>query len=130
MLTNAGVLLADESPMRHSRLFCTRWNGLDKASGVMEALDDKEFGGSLLILLQGGEEFVKNNTKKRWKKTPDGRLEMPDIPERAAFECIVNGLIHRDYLELGSEVAFQTEESDYRRCFQPNELYGTQGKWF
>ena len=104
MLTNAGVLLADESPMRHSRLFCTRWNGLNKASGVMEALDDKEFSGSLLILLQGGEEFIKNNTKKRWKKTLDGRLEMPDIPERAALECIVNGLIHRDYLELGSEV--------------------------
>ncbi len=39
MLTNAGALLADESPIRHSRLFCTRWYGLDKASGVMEALD-------------------------------------------------------------------------------------------
>ena len=25
-LTNAGALLADESPVRHSRLFCTRWN--------------------------------------------------------------------------------------------------------
>ena len=24
--TNAGALLADESPVRHSRLFCTRWN--------------------------------------------------------------------------------------------------------
>lgn len=95
MLTNAGALLADESPVRYSRLFCTRWNGLDKASGVMEALDDKEYSGSLIILLQGGEEFVKNNTKKRWKKTPDGRLEMPDIPERAALECIVNGLIHK-----------------------------------
>lgn len=33
MLTNAGVLLADESPIRHSRLFCTHWYGLDKASG-------------------------------------------------------------------------------------------------
>ena len=38
-LTHAGALLADESPMRFSRLFCTRWNGLDKASGVMEALE-------------------------------------------------------------------------------------------
>ena len=26
-LTNAGALLADESPVRHSRLFCTGWNG-------------------------------------------------------------------------------------------------------
>lgn len=104
ILTNAGALLADESPIRHSRLFCTRWYGLDKASGVMEAIDDKEFSGSLITLLQSGEEFVKNNTKKRWKKTYTGRIEMPDIPERAALECIVNGLIHRDYLDMGSEV--------------------------
>lgn len=64
-LTNAGVLLADESPLRHSRLFCTRWYGLDKASGVMEAIDDKEYSGSLVSLLQNGMEFVKNNSKKR-----------------------------------------------------------------
>ena len=104
MLTNAGALLADDSPVRHSRLFCTRWHGLNKASGVMDALDDKEYSGSLISLLQNGEEFIKNNTKKRWKKTADSRLEMPDIPERAALECIVNALIHRDYLDLGSEV--------------------------
>lgn len=72
MLTNAGVLLADDSPIRHSRLFCTRWYGLSKASGIMEALDDKEVSGSLITLLQSGEEFVRNNTKKRWKKTETG----------------------------------------------------------
>ena len=104
MLTNAGALLADESPMRFSRIFCTRWYGLSKASGVMEALDDKEISGSLITLLQGGEEFVRNNTKKRWKKTGNGRVEMPEYPERAVLECIVNGLIHRDYMILGSEV--------------------------
>ena len=104
MLTNAGALLSDECPIRHSRLFCTRWYGLDKASGVMEALDDKEFSGSLVSLLQNGEEFVKNNTKKRWKKTGQGRLEMPEYPEQAVLECIVNALIHRDYTQVGSEV--------------------------
>lgn len=104
MLTNAGALLADESPIHHSRVFCTRWNGLDKASGIMEALDDKEFSGSLISLLQNSEEFVKNNTKKRWKKMDHGRLEMPDYPQRAVLECIVNGLVHRDYLVTGSEL--------------------------
>ena len=69
MLTNAGALLADDSPVRHSRLFCTRWHGLNKASGVIDALDDKEYSGGLISLLQNGEEFIKNNTKKRWKKT-------------------------------------------------------------
>ena len=32
-LTNAGALLADDAPIRWSRLFCTRWNGLDKSGG-------------------------------------------------------------------------------------------------
>lgn len=51
--------MADESPIRYSRLFCTRWNGLDKASGSVDALDDREFSGSLVLLLQDGMEFVK-----------------------------------------------------------------------
>lgn len=103
-MTNAGALLADESPVKHSRLFCTRWNGLDKAAGVMDAIDDKEYFGSLITLLQSGIEFVTNNSKKAWMKTSDGRIEMPDYPERAVMEGIVNALIHRSYLEVGSEV--------------------------
>lgn len=103
-LTNAGALLADESPIRHSRLFCTRWYGIDKASGVMDALDDKEYSGSLVSLLQNGTEFIKNNTKKPWKKTGTGRMEMPEYPDQAVHETLVNALIHRDYMESGSEV--------------------------
>lgn len=103
-LTNAGILFADQPPIRFSRVFCTRWFGLTKASGVMEALDDKEFSGSLITLLFNSEEFVLNNSKKRWKKTESGRLEMPEYPERSVRECIVNALIHRDYLIPGSEV--------------------------
>ncbi len=122
MLTNAGALLADESPMRHSRIFCTRWNGLDKASGVLEALDDAEYSGSLVSLLQDGENFIKHNTKKRWKKAPDGRVEMPDIPERAALEGIVNGLIHRDYLELGSEVHIDIFD-DRMEIYSPGGMF-------
>ena len=30
-LINTGALLADYPPVRHSHLFCTRWNELDKA---------------------------------------------------------------------------------------------------
>ena len=103
-MTNAGALLADYSPVRHSRLFCTRWNGLDKANGVIDALDDEEYSGSLVTLLQAGLDFVRRNSKKAWSKTPDNRLEYPEYPERAVEEGLVNALIHRNYLELGSEV--------------------------
>ena len=103
-LTNAGALLADESPIKHSRIFCTRWNGLDKAPGLMEAIDDNELTGGLVNLLQQATDFVNKNSRKAWMKTSDGRIEMPDYPERATLETIVNALIHRDYLEYGSEV--------------------------
>lgn len=103
-LTNAGALLADDSPIRHSRLFCTRWNGLDKSGGVVDALDSAEYSGSLIILLNEGVGFVKRNMKTRWKKTANSRIEMPDYCERSIFEALVNALIHRDYLILGSEV--------------------------
>ena len=103
-LTNAGALLADEPLVRQSRVFATRWNGLDKTNGREEALDDKEFEGSLLLLLQNSIDFVKTNSKKRWKKADAYRVEYPDYPERAIQEVLVNALIHRDYGELGSEV--------------------------
>lgn len=103
-LTNAGALLADESPIKQSRLFCTRWNGLDKADGVVDAIDDTEISGSIIILLQEGLAFVKRHSRKMWQKTADGRLEMPDYPERAVLEGIVNAIIHRNYNEIGSEV--------------------------
>ena len=122
MLTNAGVLLADESPMRHSRLFCTRWYGVDKASGIMEALDDKEYSGSLVSLLQNGTEFVKNNTKKRWKKTGNGRVEMPEYPEQAVHEVIVNALIHRDYMEIGSEIHIDIFD-DRMEVYSPGGMF-------
>ena len=103
-LTNAGALFADDSPIRHSRLFCTRWNGLDKSGGMVDALDSAEYSGSLIILLNEGVSFVKRNMKTRWKKTANSRIEMPDYCERSVFEALVNALIHRDYLILGSEV--------------------------
>ena len=103
-LTNAGALIADDSSVRHSRLFCTRWNGLTKASGLTDALDDAEFSGSLITLLQEGLAFIARNTRKAWKKLPTSRLEMPDYPDRAYMEALVNALIHRNYFELGSEV--------------------------
>ena len=75
-----------------------------KASGIVDALDDREYTGSLVTLLQAGTDFVRNNSKKAWRKVGDGRIEMPDYPDRAVLEGLVNALIHRNYMEIGSEV--------------------------
>ena len=121
-LTNAGALLADESPIRHSRLFCTRWNGLDKADGIVDAIDDVEISGSIIILLQEGIAFVKRHSHKMWQKTADGRIEMPDYPERAVLEGIVNAIIHRNYNEIGSEVHIDIYD-DRLEIYSPGGMF-------
>ena len=104
ILTNAGALLADECPIRWSRVFCTRWNGKDKSGGVVDALDDAEYSGSLIFLLENGEAFILRNARKMWRKTPNSREEMPDYVERSYHEALINALVHRDPLVIGSEI--------------------------
>ena len=103
-LTNAGALLADESPVRQSRIFCTHWNGLDMTSGLGEAIDDVELEGCVIGQLQDAVSFVRNNSRKKWWKENDYREELPDYPERAVTEAIANAIIHRDYMQMGSEI--------------------------
>ena len=100
LLTQAGVLFSDQCPYRHSSLYCTRWNGLEKD----DALDSREYQGNLLSLLDAGVQFMTLHNKKGWIKLPNRRLDTPDYSDRALFEALVNALIHRDYSELGSEV--------------------------
>lgn len=103
-LTNAGALVADDSPIRHSRVFCTRWNGQTMTNGLGEATDDVELEGCVIRQLQDAVSFVRNNSHKKWWKEADHREELPDYPERAVTESIANAIIHRSYMEVGSEV--------------------------
>ena len=83
-MTNAGVLFADQWNIHHSRMFCTRWNGLDKAGSVQDALDDMEITGNLLSLFDNAMDFVRKNSQ-------------------SIILCIAfNALIHRSYLQTGA----------------------------
>lgn len=121
-LTYAGALLADDSPIRHSRIFCTRWNGLDMTSGLGEAQDDAELEGSVVGQLQDAVAFVRNNSHKRWWKEAEYREELPDYPERAVTEVICNAIIHRDYLELGSEIHIDMYD-DRMEVYSPGGMF-------
>ena len=103
-LTNAGVLFSDQAPYRHSSVFCTRWNGSTKGTIGDDALDDKEYYGNLLYLLENAETFVKNNSKNKWNIMGMTREERPDYPQAAVREALINALMHRDYQIIGSEI--------------------------
>ena len=120
-LTIAGALFADGYQVYQSRVFCTRWNGLTKANGRIDALDDQEFEGNLIYLLKASLDFVKRNSKKMWEKGPMYRIEYPEYPERAVQEAIVNALIHRDYSVVGSEVHIDIYD-DRLEIFSPGGM--------
>ena len=103
-LTRAGSLLTDQHIIYNSRVFCTRWNGLEKGSIFDDALDDREYEGNLIYLLNNGCDFVKNNSKVRFAKAARERIDKPDYADRAVTEALVNALIHRDYMSMGSEI--------------------------
>ena len=104
ILTYAGLLFADNCPLLQSRVFCTRWNGLTKGSIGDDAIDTEEFEGDIISLLKNSHNFIRLNSKVRWRKMPDHRINKPDYADRAVFECLVNALMHRDYSVVGSEV--------------------------
>ena len=121
-LTIAGALFADDYQVYQSRVFCTRWNGLTKANGRIDALDDAEFEGNIIYLLKASLDFVKRNSKKMWKKGPVYRIEYPEYPERAVQESLVNALIHRDYSVIGSEVHVDIYD-DRLEIYSPGGMY-------
>ena len=101
ILTNAGALLTDDCPIPQSRLFCTRWLGLDKAA---DSAASRKEQGNILELLDMAEGFIRVQTNKGWVKRPTERDNYPDYPERAVTESLVNAFIHRDYTISGSEI--------------------------
>lgn len=104
ILTNAGLLMADECPLRQSRVFCTRWNGKTKAGGTIDALDSTEIAGSMVSLMEDTMSFIRRNIRTLWYKEPMQRIEIPEYIERSVMEAVTNALAHRDYLIQGSEV--------------------------
>ena len=103
-VTNAGLLLCDQGLLKQSRIFCTRWKGLVKGTVNEDAIDDREYTGSIISLLENAEMFIKNNSHLSCKIEGMKRIENPDYPMRAVREALVNAIIHRDYQILGSEI--------------------------
>ena len=121
-LTIAGALFTDDYQVYQSRVFCTRWNGLTKANGRIDAVDDAEFEGNIIYLLKSSLDFVKRNTKKMWGKGSVYRIDYPEYSERAVQEALVNALIHRDYSVIGSEVHIDIYD-DRLEIYSPGGMY-------
>ncbi len=121
-LTYAGMLLSDECSLLQSRIFCTRWTGITKGKGILDAIDDKEYRGNIITILKEGLSFAKNHSKKAWKIEGAKRVEFIDYPEDAVREALVNALVHRDYGIIGSEIHIDIYD-DRLEIVSPGGMY-------
>lgn len=103
-ITYGGALLCDQYILRHSRIFCTRWKYLEKGHVGDDALDDKEYEGNILQILNNAELFIINNSKRSWGVYDRRTHTSEDYPHVAVHEALVNAVIHRDYFDISSEI--------------------------
>lgn len=103
-VTNAGLLLSDQNYIKCSKIVCTRWKGIIKGNINEDAIDDKEYTGSIISQVENAINFVRNYTKKSWTIIEYKRVEKVEYPIQSIREAIINSVIHRDYLISGSEV--------------------------
>lgn len=70
-------------------------------------LDRKDFSGNLLNNIENAVMFVMRHTNLEYKIEKLRREEIPEIPEVALREAVVNAVCHRDYFEKGAHVMIE-----------------------
>lgn len=101
-LCYAAALLFAKNPQRYvpdAQVQCARF--LDTTS--LNFLDQRTFAGGLLSQIEEAITFVKRNTRQAIRITGSPQHErVPEYPEVAVREAIINAVCHRDYASSGT----------------------------
>lgn len=111
-LTNAGLLFADRCLVAQSRVFCTKWNGTVKT----DAVNDSEYQGNLLMLLDMAKNFIKANTALLPSYKPD-RKPIFESSREFFYTTIPNvnyGMTDADFEKLTRRIHPENEEFTQR----------------
>lgn len=99
---NAAVLLFGKFPQRffvEAKLKCARFKGVDS----VHFLDERTIEGTIFHQLDEAMAFVARNTRRALLITGKPAHEViPEYPEQAVREAIINALCHRNYAEVGT----------------------------
>lgn len=105
-LTNAGVLFFAKSTeflLLQAKVVCVLYKGTEK----LNILDKKDFYGNIIQNIKDAIMFVKRHINIEYKIENLRREEIPEIPDIALREAIVNAVCHRDYFEKGASVMIE-----------------------
>jgi len=104
--TNAGVLFFTKSTeflLLQAKVVCVLYKGTEK----LNILDKKDFNGNMIQNIEDAIMFVKRHTNIEYKIEKLRREEIPEIPDIALREAIINAVCHRDYFEKGANVMIE-----------------------
>lgn len=105
-LTNAGVLFFAKDIdflINHAIVVCVLYKGTEK----IHILDKKDFKANLVENINNSILFVQRHTNVEYVIEKLKRDEIPDIPEVALRESIVNAVCHRDYFDKRANVVIE-----------------------
>ena len=100
----AGVLMCHDTPddfLYNSFIQAVYYSGKEKDANYQ--IDAKDFRGPLDQQIIDAFKFVQKHNEESARKEI-GREDHPQYSMRAAFEAIVNAVVHRDYSKSGSKI--------------------------
>ncbi len=103
LLNNAGILFFAKNPAKFfmtSKVVCAEYQTNDKVN----ILDRKIYNDGILENIKQAINFVKRRIKVEFEIKTARRKEIPQYPEEAYREVIVNAIMHRDYFDKSSDV--------------------------
>ncbi len=86
-----------------AKVVCVLYKGTEK----LHILDKKDFYGNIIQNIEDAVMFVKRHINIEYKIENLRREEIPEIPDIALREAIVNAVCHRDYFEKGASVMIE-----------------------
>ena len=130
-LTNLGVLFFSKDIdfiMNYALVDCVLFRGTDK----VKILDRKQYKGNIIENIESALAFVQRHTNTEYVITTNTeyvitgrprREEIPDYPETALRETIVNAVCHRDYFDRRCHVVVEVF-ADRVEIYNPGGLPG------
>ena len=127
-MSGAAILLFGKNPQRffqRARVRFIKYEGTEaKVGAEMNVVKDIPFEGRILDLVEKTLDFVKGQIKERTYLGEDGRFTtVPEYPEFAWKELIVNAIAHRDYSIKGTDIQIKMFD-DHITVESPGTLPG------
>lgn len=127
-LTKSGMLLFGKNPsvyLPNARVRVLKFEGLNFQVGTdLNIVKDKTFDKCLYKTIEEVKDFVNTQLREFTYLNADGIFEtVPEFPEFAWFEGIVNAVTHRDYSNTGEYITVKLFD-DRLEIYSPGKLGG------